>query len=226
MIIEGIEIEIVRKKMKNMRIYVMPPNGKVKISAPKHIKEEEINSFVFSKIEWIKKHIKYFENKPKEKTLEYVTGETLFLFGKSYTLEVINSNKRASLKLDNEKIVLKINNKYGIKKREYIINRWYKKCLENQLSCIVDKWQKVMGVHVNELRIRNMTTRWGSCNIEKKRIWINLHLAKKNIRLLEYILVHELTHLLERGHNKRFKNYMSIFMPDWKDRQKELNGRK
>lgn len=223
MTVSGIEIEVVKKNIKSMRLYVLPPDGKVKISMPKNISEYSAEIFIVSKIDWIKKHIKRFGNTVKEKSLEYVSGENHYVFGEKYVMDIIHSDRYNKIEIYGDKLVFMVNRNKTLVQRKAMLNEWYRKLLKLKMYELFDKWEGIIGVHANETYVKNMNTRWGSCNVEKKRIWINLQLAKKSIRCLEYIIVHELTHFLERRHNRRFKEYMTTFMPDWKERNKELN---
>lgn len=111
----------------------------------------------------------------------------------------------------------------SIEQRQHILNEWYCKQLKNQIPVLIDKWEKIVGVTVLDWGIKQMKTKWGTCNIEQKRIWINLELAKKPTHCLEYIVLHEMIHLLERHHNDRFLAYLDKFMPQWKLYKEELN---
>lgn len=223
LVINDIEIEVSKKKIKNMHLSVLPPDGKVRISAPLYIKDEIIKNFAVSKIGWIKKQISKFENLPKQSERKYVSGETQYVWGRRYELEInhISINK---VELKGSKMILSVHEECTIQQKEKVITEWYRKQLKEMLPAMVNKWENIIGVQVDSVRVKNMKTRWGSCNTKHKRIWINLQLAKKPIECLEYVVVHELVHLLERSHNSVFVKYMYKYLPNWRDRKNLLNG--
>ena len=222
--VENIEIEIYKKNIKNINLSVHPPYGDVRMSVPDRMEDESIKSYVKSKLSWIKKQrLKY---KVQEKTIsnKVVSGEYHILFGKRYLLMVTETKGKQYVELMNECIILHVRENSSQEKREKLICEFYRTKLKEELPEYIEKWEKIIGVSVNEWGIKLMKTKWGTCNIRSKKIWINLELAKKSHRCLEYIVVHELIHLLERYHNRTFYDYMEKFLPDWKNIKKELNG--
>ena len=222
LIIEGIEIEVTKKKIKNMHLSVLPPNGKVRISAPFYIDDEKIKNFAISKIEWIKKHINKFENRPIKMEPIYISGESLYVWGRKYSLEV-RQNNFDHVKTKDHTIILTVWDGSAGRHRENVMIEWYREQLKEKLPGVIKKWEDIIGVKTDSVRIKNMRTRWGTCNTKAKRIWINLQLAKMPTECLEYIVVHELVHLLEKSHNKVFKGYMDKFLPDWRVTKDLLN---
>ena len=224
-IVEGIEIKITRKRIKNVNLSVHPPNGEVRISAPFRVKEERIKLFVLSKIKWIAKQQAKFENYKTIKISEYVTGEEHYFLGNKYVLNMININKNPS-KVEIREGYIDLYIKVGCTKeqREKLLKEWYRKQLKERIPSLIAKWEPIMGVKVEEFGVKQMKTRWGTCNTSAKRIWINLELAKKPPDCLEYIVVHEMVHLLERNHNEKFKAYMNQFLPYWPSIKDQLNG--
>ena len=224
-IVGNIRIEVIRKKIKNLHLYVQPPDGKVKITAPIRMKDEAIRNFAISKVSWIKKHQERFHGKEREPEKEYITGEAHYYQGKPYLLNVVHTNKKQRAEIgENNQIYLYVREGSSTEKREHIMMEWYRSELKKQIPDLIAKWENNMNVKVNSWGVKMMKTRWGTCNPKDKRIWINMELVKKDTRCLEYIVVHEMTHLLVRGHNKRFYAYMERFIPNWKDIKKELNG--
>lgn len=220
--VSGIVIEVERKRIKNLRLMVYPPDGRVKIAAPLFMNKEEIKIFVITKLAWIKKHQLKYLNRPRHAEIRFATGEEHYFLGNSYTLNVIEHSKRTRVELNGGNIELYI--KPGSKKiqREKAIESWYRKQLIEIAPPLIKKWEKIAGVSITQYGIKKMKTRWGSCNIRVKRIWLNLELAKRPIRSLEFIILHELVHLLERNHNNKFKAHMDGFMPEWRTYSKEL----
>ena len=222
--VSGIEIEVVKKDIKNMHLNVMPPSGRVRISAPHGTSDDAINLFAVKKISWIKKQVGKFNSQERQTEREYITGESHYLWGRRYKLEVKYSNKRNNIEVKGNKIILTVREKSTQQQRENYVNEWYRAELKSKLPSIVEKWESIIGVKANEVNIKNMRTRWGTCNTETKRVWINLQLAKKPVECLEYIVIHELVHLREKNHTKAFVEQMDKYMPDWRVVKDELNS--
>ncbi|HHY11658.1 MAG TPA: M48 family metallopeptidase [Firmicutes bacterium] len=223
MIVSGIEVEILKKNIKNIYLSVLPPDGQVRVSAPRTMKDEAIRSFVARHIEWINSKKHKIKSQPRRKSHEYVSGETHYYFGKPYELELRLHNGKAQAGIAESKLILCTRPASTTEQREKTLNEWYRQELRRTLGKLLPKWENTAGVHPNEVRIKNMKTKWGTCNVQVKRIWINLQLAKKPVTCLEYVIVHELVHLLEQNHNQNFRAYMDCFLPDWEKRKTELN---
>jgi predicted metal-dependent hydrolase len=221
--IDNIEVEVQKKNIKNLYLSVLPPNGRVRVSAPVNMDDEAVKVFIAAKISWIRKHQDKYKNRPVQCENKYVSGETILLWGKPYYLEVVYSNARNNIKIDGSRLILQVRGTSTVEQRADVVNKWYRTNIKREIPKLLEKWQKIMGVAVLEWRVKNMKTRWGTCNIKDKRIWLNLQLAKKHPVCLEYVVVHELVHLLERNHNKIFKSYMDKFLPNWRVIKKELN---
>lgn len=224
LIISNIEIEVQKKKIRNLHLSVMPPQGRVRISAPQNMNEDAIRMFAISKISWIRKQQEKFKNQPRQSEREYVSGESVYLWGKRYRLEVIYSNVRNDLQIKGERLILQVREASTTAQRENILNAWYREHIKKEIPSLLEKWQKIIGVAASDWGIKNMKTRWGTCNVKDKRIWLNLQLAKKHPQCLEYVVVHELVHLLEKNHTKAFIAHMDSFLPDWRTTKEELNG--
>ncbi len=218
-----ISIDVEQKDIKNIHLSVYPPNGRVKISAPKRMDLDTIRVFAISKLKWIRKKQKVFENQDRESPREYLSKESHYFWGKRYLLKITENNEKPKVTLKHSQIELFIRPNTSTEKRQEIIGEWYRSKIKNVVPDIIDKWEKRIGVSSNKFGIKKMRTKWGTCNIESKRIWLNLELAKKPIGCLEYIVVHELIHLLERNHNDRFRRYLEKYMPKWKYYRDELN---
>ena len=222
--LDGIIIVIKKKSMKHMYLRVLPPDGKVQITAPYSFSDEMIREFVLSKLSWIKKQRKHFEIQGAPVKERYVTGEKYYLWGKEYELCVQDSKRPYQVVLSGDKILMQVGRECTLEQREQLFYEWYRIQLKQVVPSVLEKCEKITGLSANEWRIKNMRTRWGTCNVAKKRIWLNLQLAKKPPECLEYVVIHELVHLLERKHNARFYGYMSQFCPDWKEVRKRLNS--
>lgn len=219
-----LSIDVVRKDIKNMHLAVYPPSGRVRIAAPLRIDDEAVRLFAISKIGWIKKHQRNFEAQDRQQPLQFKDRESHYFQGKRYLLRIIEQDLPPKVILRSKTYIdLFVKPNTTIEQKQVIINNWYRNELKKLIKPLLEQWERKMGVTVNECQIKQMKTKWGTCNIEKKRIWINLELAKKPLHCLEYIIVHEMIHLLERYHNDRFLSLIDKYMPQWKFYKDELN---
>ncbi len=222
--ISNIKIDVVRKDIKNIHLAVYPPTGRVRIAAPLRINDDAIRLFAISKLGWIRRHQRKFEGQERISPREYKNRESHYYQGKRYLLNIIEDDEPPKVVLKNKTYIdLYVRPQTSADKRHEIMNEWYRVQLKKQIPELIEKWEKKLNVKVGEWQVKLMKTKWGSCNIEKKRIWINLELAKKPINCLEYIVVHEIVHLIERHHNDKFLYYMDKYLPDWKQIKTELN---
>lgn len=222
--IEGIEIKLTKKKIKNLNLSVHPPSGEVRLSVPLRTTNQVIKKFVESKVPWIRKHQEKFKNHKPPVEYHYITGESHYFMGKPYKLNVIYIDKNPSkVQLRDRSLDMYVKEEMTKEKRAKLLQKWRRQELKMLIPPLIEKWEKVMGVKVHEFGVKQMKTRWGTCNIGAQRIWINLELAKKPPQCLEYIVVHEMVHLLERNHNDKFKAYMDQFLPNWESIQARLN---
>ena len=222
--ISGISVEVVRKDIKNLHLAVYPPTGRVRIAAPLRVNDEAVRLFVVSKLAWIKKHQEQFESQERQTVRNYVSGESHYYQGERYLLNVIPHAGGGRVVVRNKTYIdLYVREGSDLEQRSRVMTEWYRRELKAQIAPLFAKWQEIIGVEVREWGVRQMKTKWGTCSIAARRIWLNLDLAMKPERCLEYILVHEMTHLLERHHNERFVMYMDKFLPHWRSLRTELN---
>ena len=221
--ISGIPIEVCKKNIKNMHLYVKPPNGNVMVSAPLSMSDEAIERFVRTKVSWIKRQVEKFDNQLRQSQREYISGETLYVWGKQYYLRTEYSNKN-SLVLSGDKAVLTVRKESTALQRENFIREWYRDLLKTEINVLLPKCEKTTGLKATSWQTKYMTSRWGTCNTQSGKIWINLQLAKKTPECLEYVIIHELVHLIEKNHNERFVSLMDKFMPMWREVKATLNG--
>ncbi len=221
--ISGIPIEVCKKDIKNMHLYVKPPNGSVTVSAPLSMSDEAIERFVRTKTSWIKKQISKFDNQPRQSEREYVSGETMYVWGTQYYLMTEYGNKN-SLSLSGDKAVLTVREESTAEQRETFVREWYRELLKAEVVRLLPKWEKITGLKAASWQTKYMTTKWGTCNTETSKIWLNLQLAKKTPECLEYVILHELVHLVEKKHNERFVALMDSYMPMWREVKVTLNG--
>lgn len=222
--VENIEIDLVRKNIKNIHLTVYPPDGRVRLAVPRQMDDEDAQIFALSKLPWIIKQRKKYTTLEKQEKNEYITGESNYYLGQKYLLNVMVTKGKEYVELRNQGYMdLYVRPTSTPEKREKVLFEWYRQKLKELVPFYIEKWEKIIGVEVKEFGIKRMKTRWGTCNTRDKRIWINLELARKAPQCLEYIIVHEMVHLLEKRHNKSFRDYMNEFLPAWKTIKNELN---
>ena len=223
--ISDFTIDVVLKSIKNIHLSVYPPTGRVRVAAPLETDNESIKLFAISKLQWIRRNQRKFEQQDRQSVRVLKTRESHYFGGRRYLLRVIEHNSPPKVEIKSKThIDLYIRPNTSTDQRQNILNEWYRRQLKNLIPDMITKWEKIMEVQVEDWGVKQMKTKWGTCNIEDKRIWINLELAKKPIQCLEYIVVHEMIHLLERHHNDRFLFYMDKFLPQWKKLKVELNN--
>lgn len=229
--INGLTFELERKRIKNLYLKVLPPEGRLHVSAPVRMPNEAIIDFVLSKQAWIRKQQEKLRNRADTapfRNPEYLSGEEVYLWGSCFPLEVRYQQRNNRAYYSGTAILLHVKKGEGDslpKERYGILKQLYREELEEKLPDLFSKWEEMIGVKAKEWNLRDMTTRWGSCNVKEKKICLNLKLAGKSPECLEYVVVHELVHLLESSHNHIFKSYMDQFLPEWRNRKAMLNGR-
>lgn len=222
--IGGIEVSINRKPIKNLHLYVKPPDGHVEVSAPLNISEKSIEIFLRTRLPWIRKQQESFALQPRQSKRQYISGETLYLWGTKYYLQVQYSNKEYNLSLDGNKAILTVRRESTSHQRELFVNEWYRSLLKAEIARRLPKIEEMCGQHCESWQVKYMTTCWGTCNIKTRKIWINLQLAKKERLCLDYILLHELLHLVDKNHSEFFISLLDKYMPFWKEIRNKLNG--
>lgn len=221
--VKDIGVLVIKKNIKNYHLSVLPTDGRVRVSVPLDVSDEVVRAFVIRKYDWIKKHIKSFREQERQTPREYVSGESHYLRGNRYIMRIITAN-RPKIEIKGKKyIYFYVPEHYTREQRERYYENWLRKELRKDLEILVPKWENIMGLKANGVRIKKMKTKWGSCNPIARRIWINLELIKKPQKYLEYVIVHELAHFMERKHNKRFKDIMDKYMPGWETYRWDLN---
>lgn len=216
-IVSGIEVSVVRKNIKNLHLAVYPPDGRVRVAVPTHVNDEHVRLAVISRLPWIHKQQLRYQAQPRQSERKMVTGESHYLFGKRYNLEVVERYGRHEVVIKNNS-TLQLFVKPGTVRegKALALSEWYRAQLKARIPELLSKWLEKTGLAVAAWGVKKMRTKWGSCNTGNRRVWINLELAKKAPECLEYILVHELMHLHERRHNERFRALMDKHMPQWK----------
>lgn len=224
--VSDIPVEIVKKNIKNMHLAVLPPDGKVRVSAPLSVSDESITMFVRTKLSWVRTQQEKFRSQPRQSEREYVSGETVYVWGKQYFLQVEFSNKGNHLELSGDKAVLTVRKESTAKQRESFVNEWYRRLLKAEVEKYLPKWEQITGLKCSSWQSKYMTTRWGTCNTSTRKIWLNLQLAKKPVECLEYVILHELAHLKVKNHGPEFVEILDQHMPFWRECKKRLNDSK
>jgi len=220
----GIAVEVVRKDIKNLHLGVYPPHGRVRVAAPLVVSDEAVRLAVIGKLGWIKRQKTKFAEQPRQSQREMVNGESHYFMGRRYRLRVHEQDGPARVALRGiASLDLFVRPGTSAEKREIVLQRWYRKQLMALILPLLEKWQSQIGVQVAAWGTKRMKTKWGSSNADARRVWLNLELAKKSPQCLEYVIVHELVHLLERKHNEHFLSLMDKFMPQWRLHREALN---
>ncbi|MCL2247018.1 MAG: M48 family metallopeptidase [Lentimicrobiaceae bacterium] len=222
--IHDIEIEVIKKRIKNLHLYVLPPNGSVRVSAPLPVSDENIRLFVTSKISWIRTQQNKFAKQLRHNEREFVSGETIYIWGKQYYLQVEYSSKANKFLLDGERAILTVRQESTAKQRENYVNEVLRKHLKKEITRLLPVWEQKTGLQCKQWLVKYMKTRWGTFSERTGTISFNLQLAHKPIECLEYIIVHELGHITHHNHGKGFIAYMDTCLPYWRETKNKLNN--
>jgi len=222
--VSDVVVDVVRKDIKNLHLAVYPPDGRVRVAAPLLIDDEAVRLAVVSKLAWIKRQQDLFQSQDRQSAREYVSRESHYYWGDRYLLNVAYHDAPPQVVVRNKSTLdLFVRGGSNTAQRERVLQEWYRQRLKEAIPPLIAKWEPIIGVEIADWRVKRMKTKWGTCTIEARRIWLNLELVKKPPQCLEYIIVHEMVHLLERHHNDRFVAYMDEFMPQWRLFRGELN---
>ena len=222
--VDGMTVTVTRKNIRNLHLAVHPPAGRITVSAPLATTDDNVRLAVVSRLQWIKKQQREFEAQPRQSARQYVSGECHYVFGQRCRLRLIEHGLTTRIELHrSSRLELHVPPGLSVEQRGRMLDNWYRRKLKARIPPLLEKWHPVVGREAADWGVKKMKTKWGSCNPDHRRIWLNLELAKKHPRCLEYIVVHELTHFHERHHNDRFRAFMDSYLPDWRDRRKLLN---
>lgn len=221
--IGDITVDVVLKDIKNIHLSVYPPQGSVRVAAPLHTDLETLRVYLISRMDWIRKQQSKFHNQQRESQREYINRESHYLWGNRYLLEVREENTLPTVQVGHSQILLIVRPGATAETKENILSAWYRNELRSVVIPQIEKWQPILGVQVNRCIIQHMKTKWGSCTPQTRNIHINTELAKKDRQCLEYVLVHEIVHLIEPSHNRNFTRIMDQFLPQWRFLRDELN---
>ncbi len=218
-----VALDVVLKDIKNVHLSVHPPTGRVRISAPRRMSLDTLRVFAISKLDWIKQQQAKLRQQEREEPRDYVDRESHYVWGRRYLLSVTESDAPPAIELSHRRMLLRVRPGTARGKREALVEAWYRQQLKAAVPPLLARWQPLMGVRVERFFVQRMKTKWGSCNPGARTIRLNTELAKKPPECLEYIVVHELAHLLEPTHNARFVGLMDRFMPQWQFHRQVLN---
>ena len=225
MTVSGLRVSVVRKAIKNLHLGVYPPDGRIRVAAPLAVSDAAVRIAVIGKLPWIKRQRMSFELQVRQSRREMVSGESHYYRGRRYRLQVVETAGSPRVLLTgHQTLTVHVGPKWTTEDRERLLQRWYRVRLRELVPRLIRKWQVALDVSVREWGIKRMKTKWGSCNPEARRVWLNLELIKKPPACLEYVLVHELAHLLARNHDERFIAVMDHHLPAWRQRRADLNA--
>ena len=222
-VISGIPIDVQKKNIKNMHLQVKPPDGHVVISAPLSVDDKAIEAYARTQLGFIKRSIAQFQDQPRASKRQYVSGETMYIWGKQYFLVFKADNQKNSFEIDNQNVILSMSGKSTVKQRDAYVKEEYRKILKEEIEKRLPKWEEITGLKCDSWQTKYMVTKWGACSTDKKKLWFNLQLAQKPVICLDYIILHELTHLITRKHDSVFIAHMDRYMPNWREVRKDLN---
>ncbi len=218
-----ISVDVILKDIKNAHLSVYPPTGRVRISAPRRMRIDTIRVFVISKLDWIKQQQTTLRAQKRETLRDYVERESHYVWGKRYLLTVSEGDGPPSIELKHSRMLLRVRPRTDQNKRQALVEEWYREQLKEAIPPLLTRWQPLLDVTVERFFVQRMKTKWGSCNHKVGTIRLNTELAKKPAECLEYIVLHELVHLVEPTHNARFVALMDRFMPQWQFHRQVLN---
>lgn len=222
--IDGLSVTIVRKSIKNMHLRVLSPDGEIQITAPNRLPLSQIDRFVREKRGWIEARQQQLAERPAATNPAFADGQTVYLWGGSYTLRLEEASRGRSTLRRGQEIVLSVHPEDDTSQRESLLNDFYREALSNQIAARLPLWEARTGLHPSAWQIKNMKTRWGTCNTATRKIWLNLQLAKQPPVCLDYAIAHELTHLRYPGHGQDFQAFLTRAMPNWPEVRKTLNN--
>lgn len=222
--VRGIDIDVVYKDIKNLHIGVYPPMGRVRVAAPHRLDDDQVRHAVIQRLPWIKKRREQLRAADRQTEREMVSGESHYVWGVRHRLKVIDRPGAPHVEIDGGRLLLYVPENTSPERRRELLLGWYRHQLRQVVPNVITKWEPKLGVSVPRWSIRRMKTKWGSCNRETGHIWVNVELAKKPPDCLEYIVVHEMAHHLERSHGERFTRLMDNYLPNWRALRDQLNG--
>lgn len=222
--VRDMEALVLHKSVKNLHLSILPPKGSIRVTAPLGMSDDAIRMLLVTRLHWIRKQQQKFAGQERQTPRKYISGESHYLFGGRYRLEVKEEDASPRVELKGKSsIILYVRKGSAVSKRDVVMQKWYRDKLSEYIDGKIEKWEEKIGVRVDEVRIKRMKTRWGTCIQRAKRVWLNSELAKKPRSCIEYVLVHEMLHLIEKKHNERFVKLLDTHYSKWRTEKKELN---
>ncbi|MEP2774423.1 MAG: SprT family zinc-dependent metalloprotease [Luteolibacter sp.] len=221
--IGDLEVEVIRKDIKNVHLSVLPPVGRVRMSAPAHMKLDTLRVYAVSRLQWIRKQQTKLRAQDRESPRDYVERESHYLWGKRYLMTLVEKDEPPKIELTHRKMILQVRPDATHEKRQELLAGWYRDQLRKAVPPLIARWEPMLGIKVEKFFIQHMKTKWGGCSPQRRTIRLNTELAKKPPECLEYLVVHEMMHMLEPSHNERFLALMDRFMSNWRSRRDTLN---
>lgn len=216
LLFENLQIKVLRKKVKHISLRIRPPEGRLEVTTPVYLSETDLQRLLVDKLPWIRRKQEQIQQNRQPTELEYLAGEKIAYLGQEYPLRITFQSGKAQLSLVNQEYwQLSCPQEFSRDSRAAVFESWYRQAFKQLLPALIEKWQLTIGQSASHWVIKKMKTRWGSCNPSTRRIALNLELVKYPLACIEYVVVHELVHLIEPSHNQRFKALMSQFMPQW-----------
>lgn len=223
--VSGLSVDVVRKAIKNLHLGVYPPNGRVRVAAPLRVSDDSVRLAVIGKLGWIKRQQAKFLAQIRQAEREMVSGESHYFLGRRYRLRVVEQIGVSRVLLRNQSTIeLHVRNETDPGARERVLQRWLRRRLRELASPLLENWQQTLGLKIAGWGIRKMKTKWGTCTVDARRVWLNLELVKKQVSCIEYVIVHELAHLIARQHDERFLAVMDRHLPQWRRLRQVLNS--
>jgi predicted metal-dependent hydrolase len=223
--VSGLRVAVVRKGIKNLHLGVYPPDGRIRVAVPMAVSDAAVRVAVIGKLRWIRRQQAAFDGQARESEREMVSGESHYYMGRRYRLRLVDTAGKGKIVLRGSRVMeLRARPELTAEQREQVLQRWYRERLRELVPPLLEKWQTALRVKVADWGIKKMKTKWGSCNADARRIWLNVELVKKPPECLEYLVVHELVHLRVRKHDERFFAAMDQHLPRWRAVRKVLNS--
>ena len=223
MCLDDLSLDVTFKAIKNIYLSVRPPDGNVTLVAPVGTRLEVVHAFAISKLGWIRRQQARLRGRVREAPRQFVAQESHAIWGRRYLLDVVQQEAPPSVRMDHQCITLSVRPGADMAKRAAVYERWQRSLLHSAIPPLIAHWESRLGVKVAGYSLQRMKTKWGSCNIRRRHIRLNTELVKKPQDLLEYVIVHEMVHLIEPSHNERFVSLMNQFYPSWREAKVELN---
>ena len=216
-------IELTQKAVRNVHLAVHPPTGRVTLVAPMDTRVDVARAYAATRLGWIRQQQARFRAQPREAPLRFVERESHYLWGRRHLLSIVERNAKPSVTLDHRRITLSVRPGSGVQKRRQVMHAWHLSVLHHVVPPLIERWEQTLGVAVSGYYLQRMKTRWGACNRRSGTIRLNTELVKKPRDLLEYVIVHEMLHLIEPTHGPRFVDLLDGYYPTWREARMELN---